>query len=362
MSAIRFVTAEGLPAFLAYLGQNGRRVLVPAEKPADKPSVVFEPWHEGKPFTLTKATVPAKGAVLPACETLVSFRKAKDPENPERVSLQLDDTPEAEPTVVFACRPCDARGYAILDRPYLNGPYADPYYKARREKLTVITLTCDSGCNTCFCHWVGGGPASPIGSDVLMTAIEDGYVLQALGPKGEEILAGSSLEDGAGYMDKVKEARKAADASLVPPPVELKVAEVRDKVAARFTDAEFWQRETDRCLSCGACTYFCPTCYCFTITDEGEGLSEKGGRRLRSWDNCMSSLFTREASGHNPRVLKAFRMRNRVSHKYSTYPENWGSFSCSGCGRCIGNCPVHLDIRAIVLDALQGGAGEPKDE
>ena len=63
----------------------------------------------------------------------------------------------------------------------------------------------------------------------------------------------------------------------------------------------------------------------------------------------MSSLFTREASGHNPRMLKAFRMRNRVSHKYSTYPENWGAFSCSGCGRCISNCPVCVDIRAIVL-------------
>ena len=87
-------------------------------------------------------------------------------------------------------------------------------------------------------------------------------------------------------------------------------------------------------------------------------MSEKGGRRLRSWDNCMSSLFTREASGHNPRTLKAFRMRNRVSHKYSTYPENWGSFSCSGCGRCIGNCPVHLDIRAIVLDAIEADGSQ----
>ena len=98
----------------------------------------------------------------------------------------------------------------------------------------------------------------------------------------------------------------------------------------------------------------------FNITDEGEGLSEKGGRRLRSWDNCMSSLFTREASGHNPRMLKAFRMRNRVSHKYSTYPENWGAFSCSGCGRCISNCPVCVDIRAIVLAAIEDGNDDKK--
>ena len=184
MSMIRFVTPDGLPAFLAYLSQNGRRVLVPVEKPANKRSVVFEPWQEGKPFTLEKATVPAKEAVLPQCETLVRYKKTKDPENLERVTMSLDDKPEAQPTVVFACRPCDARGYAVLDRPYLKGPYADPYYKARRDQLTVVTLTCGSGCNTCFCHWVGGGPTSPEGSDVLMTEIEGGYVLQGITPKG----------------------------------------------------------------------------------------------------------------------------------------------------------------------------------
>ena len=163
MSTTRFVTSDGLPALLAFLSQNGRRVLVPVEKPANKRSVVYEPWSRGMPFTLEKATVPPKAAVLPQCETLVSYKKSKDPENPERVTMSLDDSIEAQPTVVFACRPCDARGFSVLDRPYLQGPFADPYYKARREALTVVTITCASGCNTCFCHWVGGGPSPPRG-------------------------------------------------------------------------------------------------------------------------------------------------------------------------------------------------------
>ena len=127
MSITRFVKPEGLPAFLAHLSKEAR-VLAPVVKPADKRSVVFEPWKEGKEFTLEKATVPAKAAVLPQCETLVSYRKVKDPANPQNVKLELDDTPQAETTVVFAARPCDARGYATLDRPYLQGPIADPYY------------------------------------------------------------------------------------------------------------------------------------------------------------------------------------------------------------------------------------------
>lgn len=218
MSTTRFVTSDGLPALLAFLSQNGRRVLVPVEKPANKRSVVYEPWSRGMPFTLEKATVPPKAAVLPQCETLVSYKKSKDPENPERVTMSLDDSIEAQPTVVFACRPCDARGFSVLDRPYLQGPFADPYYKARREALTVVTITCASGCNTCFCHWVGGGPSSPEGSDVLMTEIEGGYVLQAVTPKGEELLAASDLPDGAEQFSLAEAARKAAWATLEPAP------------------------------------------------------------------------------------------------------------------------------------------------
>ena len=87
MSMTRFVTSDGLPGLLAFLSQNGRRVLVPVEKPANKRSVVFEPWSQGMPFTLEKATVPPKAAVLPQCETLVRYKKSKDPENPERVTM-----------------------------------------------------------------------------------------------------------------------------------------------------------------------------------------------------------------------------------------------------------------------------------
>ena len=189
MSITRFVTADGLPAFLAHLSKSAR-VLAPVEKPGNKTAVVFEPWKEGKPFTLAKATVPAKEAVLPQCEVLVRYSKTKDPNDPGKCTMTLDDTPQAEPTVVFGSRPCDARGYVTLDRPYLHGPFADPYYKARRDQLTVITLTCPSGCSTCFCHWVGGGPTSPEGSDVLMTEVEGGYVLQAMTDKGAALLAG----------------------------------------------------------------------------------------------------------------------------------------------------------------------------
>lgn len=348
MSIYRFAKPTDLPDLLAFLAKENK-VLVPVARPAVKKTVVFSEWKPGTEFTLDKATVPAKEAVLPQCETLIRYEKVRDEDHPDLFKLQLDDTPEAAPTVVFACRSCDARGYATLDRPYLHGPFKDPYYEAHRKELTVITLTCNSGCSTCFCHWVGAGPSSPEGSDILMTEVDGGYVLQSVTDKGQAILEKSSLK--ACTPEKEQEmtaARKNAWKTLGEKP---DLALAPDKVLGRFKDTAFWERESERCLSCGACTYFCPSCYCFNITDEGSGMG-KPGRRIRTWDNCMSYLFTREASGYNPRPAKRDRMRQRVTHKFATYPENWGAFSCMGCGRCITNCPAHIDIRSIVLDAM----------
>ena len=117
----------------------------------------------------------------------------------------------------------------------------------------------------------------------------------------------------------------------------------------------FWRDQSAKCVSCGACTYLCPTCYCFTITDETTGMS---GRRMRSWDACMHFQFTLEASGHNPRPTKAHRLKNRVGHKFSYYPTlHDGLIACCGCGRCVKSCPVSVDIREIVQNAVAKAKG-----
>lgn len=287
--------------------------------------------------------------MLPQCEVLVRYSKTKDPNDPGKCTMTLDDTPQAEPTVVFGSRPCDARGYVTLDRPYLHGPFADPYYKARRDQLTVITLTCPSGCSTCFCHWVGGGPTSPEGSDVLMTEVEGGYVLQAMTDKGAACWKAAAWPTAPTALPMPRPPAR-------PPGPAWKRRPAWPKLRPRWPPASrMWssgsRRPTVVCPA-GPVPTSAPPATASTSPTKGDGLNGREGRRLRTWDNCMSPLFTREASGHNPRTAKALRMRNRVSHKFATYPENWGAFSCNGCGRCVSNCPVHLDIRAIVLDAI----------
>ena len=95
-------------------------------------------------------------------------------------------------------------------------------------------------------------------------------------------------------------------------------------------------------MNCGVCTYVCPTCHCFDVTDEEY---KDSGARIRTWDSCQFSLFTRHASGHNPRPDGMSRMRNRTLHKFCYFPKTQDKVLCVGCGRCITECPAGIDLR-----------------
>ncbi len=305
MSAIRFLAADKLASWLAEVAAS-RQVLAPRQ---EGKAVVFRPLVAGETPSLARATVSPKAAVFPACETLVHFTGTKDPENPAKLNMKLDDTPDAPARMVFGCRSCDARGFAVLDKPFLEGKFpgrllqGPPRQPAGRhpdlrQPVQHLLLPLDRR-----------GPADPTGSDVLLTAVNGGFVLEAVSEKGEAFLASTKLADGSDKMDEAKAAREKAAASQQPAPDLSKAAR---RLEQRFTDVDFWAEQTAKCLSCGACTYMCPTCQCFNISDEGDPLE---GRRLRSWDNCMSPLFTREPAG-TTRTARPW-LRTVVSHKVS---------------------------------------------
>ena len=121
-----------------------------------------------------------------------------------------------------------------------------------------------------------------------------------------------------------------------------------EKILDQIFENKFWEEIAKRCLGCGICTYLCPTCHCFDIQDEKKG---KHGARIRVWDSCMYSEYTKQASGYNPRLYQMNRFRNRVYHKFNYFPKNSQVFGCVGCGRCIIECPVNIDIIETINDA-----------
>ena len=319
----------------------------------DGETITFQPYRDGSDICLDRpANAAPKGVIFPQSEALFTFALRKSPEDPRKVDVALDAQVPAGEAAIIAGRPCDAKGFLILDPVYMD---ADPYYKSRREKTTIITLACPHPYPGCFCTSVEGGPADTAGSDVLMTELKGGYFLEAVTDKGNAVLADKAVQDGAPHRQEAEKRHKAAYDKVKKAFSGGRGVRISEE---RFLSDEFWEEVTAKCLSCGACTYLCPTCYCFNITDEK---AVDKGERVRSWDSCMFQHFTQETSGHNPRPKKAPRFKQRVGHKFVYYPEKYGELACSGCGRCIRYCPIGMEISKVVARLSDEGGALKKE-
>lgn len=301
---------------------------------------LFGPLSGKKPdLTFPNTRNAPKNALFKHTETLATFTRT-----PSGMEYVADG--EEMPEAVLFVRPCDAANLALLDKVFGWKPFDDPYYQARREKTTIVAVACvKAPYSTCFCTSVGGEPVGEKNADVLMTDLGDGYLVEFLTEKGQKLAQFAHGEPPASAADLAgkEEVRKAAALtvnSTVP-------ARAILPVLKRIFEHPYWATIHRRCLACGTCTYLCPSCHCFDIADE---VKDEGGARIRSWDSCMYPLFTRETSGHNPRPTQRERWRQRVMHKFSYIPENFDEIGCVGCGRCVLNCPVGIDIRSIVED------------
>ena len=287
----------------------------------------------------------------------IADRPPKDvffPQTEVLLTYSGDDVKEAaysgRPAAVFGARPCDARAFSLLDRVFLSEPYPDTYWQARRSGALVFSIGCNEPSPTCFCHWTGGDPFGEESSDVLLTDIGPAFVMTACTQAGEEALAhGGELDEAApddlSAAQKLKRDARARLAETVD------ATQVAAAVEALWED-ELWEEFSSGCLGCAACAYLCPTCHCFDIQDEGQG---DRGRRIRIWDSCSFDLFTKEASGHNPRPSPRQRLRQRIMHKFSYFPDKFGVVACVGCGRCVRACPANVDLRAILRTVIEKG-------
>ncbi|HEY7182616.1 MAG TPA: sulfite reductase subunit A, partial [Blastocatellia bacterium] len=79
---------------------------------------------------------------------------------------------ENDPAPKFAfigARSCDLHAIAVQDLVFLDGPYVDPIYQARREQAFIIAVNCGKGGGTCFCVSMKTGPKASFGFDLAMT-------------------------------------------------------------------------------------------------------------------------------------------------------------------------------------------------
>ena len=304
----------------------------------DEDVIQFRPVKSSAELTLDYANslIPPKDLFFPQVEGLFSFHKrGKEIRLEEAKPLERD-------RVVVGIRNCDVQSLSLLDRVFRDD-LEDTYYKERRDRTALVALGCPTPPHSsCFCTSFGIDPLSPEGSDILLTDVGDAYLVDVGTDKGKELFG--LAEDLFSPLTE-EEARK-----LQPPPVEmpeLDLSQLRARLEALWED-QYWERLSLPCLGCGICTYVCPTCHCFDISDVG---STSDGVRYRCWDSCMYDDFALMASGVNPRATKGERVRNRYFHKFSSFPSRYGTgYACVGCARCLVPCPGGVEITEVIKD------------
>jgi ferredoxin len=346
----RSLSQAALAALVADARRAGVTVIAPRRDPSG--AVGYSPIEQASEVD-TSGALPQrslKQIFLPPSEPLFAYRLHHD-------DVELIEAPtRAAPRIVLAARPCDAAALEIVDR-VMGWDYRDELWFGRRESTTVISLACAGVDRSCFCTAVGLGPDSRRGADWRLTPIAEGYLVEVLSERGERLAAQHEAHLGAARDDAAAAAFDERARTRVRANLELQPQRLRAWLETHFDDP-FWTTAALRCHGCGACAALCPTCHCFDIVDEQEGVDR--GTRRRHWDTCQTALFTLHGSGHNPRRDQSARYRQRINHKFGVYPKRFGEVLCTGCGRCVRACAGGMDLLEI-LGAIDRLAASSED-
>ena len=250
---------------------------------------------------------------------------------------EFKETISDEKIAFFGLHLCDANAIGRLDLVFWN----DPYYKARREKMLVIGVSCKPDKN-CFCKSTGANVLTNA-CDLFLKADGDDFVGFSMTEKGRMLL--SQLYFGPETVDE-REVKIEYDER-----VHIDIHKIGRRILKDYNNP-VWEENAKRCLGCTNCTLVCPLCYCYDVIDE-TFIVPTEGLRVRCWDSCLLLSFARVAGGLNFRKDLKARYRNIYIHKFKTFVDEFGVPSCVGCGRCITFCPAKIDMLEI-LDKIGG--------
>lgn len=259
-------------------------------------------------------------------------------------SLEFQPQPHDSPRLaLIGVRACELAAIEVQDRVFSHGPFADARYQARRRNLFIIAVNCGSPAATCFCTSMDTGPRAKQGFDLALTEILDEQRHEFLVEVGSD--AGRDVLATAPFREATAQDRLAAD--HVVNEAARAITRRLDRQGARELlhnnyENSHWDEVAARCLSCANCTMVCPTCFCSNVEDSSD-LSGDHAERWRTWDSCFTSDFSYIVGG-SVRPSTKSRYRQWLTHKLSTWHDQFGTSGCVGCGRCITWCPVGIDL------------------
>jgi NAD(P)H-flavin reductase/Fe-S-cluster-containing hydrogenase component 2 len=359
-SGARYLPRQELDRLFEALEADGRRIVGPTV--ADG-AVVYDELNEASSLPHGWATDTAPGSYrlratgsarafdygIPVTAwkrfthpSIVPLTRAR--RDGDLVSVESVDEPA--PRLAFlGVRACEIAALDIQERALRAGPVGDADHSGRRDAALVVAVECAMATSTCFCTSMGTGPEVGSGADLILSELDDGFVVRAGSTAGAALV--DPLDLRAAAPDEVDRASSqvAAVRAAIGDPVPAEGLPERLRAAL---DHPRWADVADRCLACANCTLVCPTCFCTSVgvASDLDGIEATTERR---WDSCFNVGFGRVAGDGNFRPKVKDRYRQWLTHKFSTWWDQFGSTGCVGCGRCIAWCPVGIDVREELM-------------
>lgn len=353
----RILSRDNLDLLMTELQLGGRTLLGPIEKDG---AIVYGAISSSSDLPIGRGDEQAEGYYrIHQREDEAVFGFAVGPDSwkrylhPPRRTLwratRADGTVRAEQIsepskyAFFGVRACELAAIKLLDKVLLDGRFVDAGYARARRNTIIVAVNCSAPAGTCFCSSMQAGPLAESGFDLSLTELMDG--------DGHRFLVEIASETGEGLMSKVptrrvnKADREAAQRLVMQAAQQmgrtLQTQGLKGSLAQN-ADHSQWEVIAKRCLACGNCTQVCPSCFCTSVEDHSSLCGEEA-ERVQTWDSCFTGQFA-ELGGGQVRETTASRYRQWMTHKLSTWFEQFDTSGCVGCGRCIAWCPVGIDI------------------
>ena len=288
-----------------------------------------------------RAVEPVKAFLFAARETVASFPNAEH--MPEKQRKQI----------VIGAKNCDLMPLKVHQKLFLERELVDPFYKQRFAETVIVSADCPKPEPSCLCNLLGLTPYAEAGSDINLSALADGYLVEPLSVVGRDLVFGRdkpfrpATDAEVDERDRLRREAVAALKEINPRPWRKDLPEAIEQKR----DERFWREAALDCVECYGCLMVCPTCFCYLLYDQRQKAGEPGATgfdRVKVWDACYYQGYARIGGGANVRPKMWERFRNRFHCKWMNCTRDWEFHSCSGCGRCSQVCMGKIDIRSVL--------------